>query len=309
MNSIRTLMDGILDYAGLYPPANLEMGPTVANFADYRVHPEGAMLSRLIVPVARFEEFERHAEGLLPVSSDPASDDCWVISALTSPAGGPDFAADLEAIEAFNERHCARGAGAVVVDTIECRAADAAAIDGALDRIPESIFPYFELDHHGDVRGPVAAMAGMDAGAKVRTGGITPDLHPTPTELARFIRACAGAEVPFKATAGLHHPLRHHAEAVGCDQFGFLNVFIAGCLAWWVGDLADADLEAILEARELSAFEITDDTVGWGGHRIDLPRIEEARERFAHGFGSCSFLEPLDDLNALDLLRPDPAAT
>ena len=71
----------------------------------------------------------------------------------------------------------------------------------------------------------------------------------------------------------------------------------------------DEDLEAILEARELSAFEITDDTVGWGGHRIDLPRIEEARERFAHGFGSCSFLEPLDDLNALDLLRPDPAAT
>ena len=309
MDSIRTLMDGILDYAGLFPPADLEMGPTVDNYAKHRACNDSWMLSRLIVPVSRFEEFERHAEKLLPVSNDPAQDDCWVISALTAPAGEDLFADHIDAIEAFNERHVARGAGAVVVDTIECRASNPAEIDNALEQLPESIFPYFELDHRTDIRGLVAAMAGMDAGAKVRSGGITPDLHPTPAELARFIIACSGAEVPFKATAGLHHPLRHHADAVGCDQFGFLNVFIGGCLAWWGDDLSEDDLAALLDARSRDDFTITPDTIGWGECVIDLPRIEEARERFCHGFGSCSFIEPLEDLVKLELLRPDAATT
>ena len=85
MQSIRTLMDGSLDYAGLFPPANLDMGPTVENYARDRACSDSWMLSRLIVPVSRLEEFEQHAAGLLPISNDPAHDDCWVISALTAP--------------------------------------------------------------------------------------------------------------------------------------------------------------------------------------------------------------------------------
>ena len=309
MHSIRTLMDGIVDYAGLFPPANLDMGPTVENYAKDRACSDSWMLSRLIVPVPRLEEFEKHAAELLPISNDPAHDDCWVISALTAPAGEDAFADHLDAIEAFNERHLAKGSGAVCIDTIECRASNAAEIDNALEQLPESIFPYFELDHHTDVRGLVAAIAGMDAGAKIRTGGITPDLHPTPEEVARFILACASAEVPFKATAGLHHPLRHHADSVNCDQFGFLNVFIAGCLAWWSDDLDEERLSAALDARTLDAFDITGETIGIDGLQIGLPQIEEARERFCHGFGSCSFREPLEDLVQLELLRPDEATT
>jgi len=309
MLSIRTLMDGVIDYAGLFPPALLEMGPTVENYARDRSSADSWMLSRLIVPVSRLEEFERHAAELLPASNDPVSDDCWVISALAAPAGEDAFADDVDAIEAFNERHLAKGAGAVCIDTIECRAANSAEIDNALEQLPESIFPYFELDHRSDVRGLVAAMAGMDAGAKIRTGGITPDLHPTPEEVARFVLACASAEVPFKATAGLHHPLRHHAESVGCDQFGFLNVFIGGCLAWWADDLSEEWLARALDVRVLDDFLIREETLGFDGLEIGLPQIEEARERFCHGFGSCSFQEPLEDLVSLELLRPDEAAT
>ena len=133
----------------------------------------------------------------------------------------------------------------MLIDTIECKAGSASDIDQALDLVPESVFPYFELDHRTDIRGMAAAIAGMDSGAKIRSGGITPELHPTPEELARFTLACAGAEIPFKATAGLHHPLRHHSEHVGCDQFGFLNVFIGACLAWR-HDVDQATLELSL---------------------------------------------------------------
>lgn len=308
MQSIRTLMDGALDYAGLFPPAKLEMGPTVRNYAAYRDGPESWMLSRLIVPIARLEEFERYANELLPVSSDPASDDCWCISALTVPAGDDDFEKDIEALGAFNERHLPKGTGAALIDTIETRVTEASDVDRALDLVPETIFPFFEVDHHTDVRGMVAAMSGLDAGAKIRTGGVTPELHPEPDELARFILACAGAEVPFKATAGLHHPLRHHSRIVGCEQFGFLNVIVGACLAW-TQELDEASLVKVLLAESADSFDITEDSMGFDGQVLTLQEIERSRERFFHGFGSCSFEEPLDDLVGLDLLRRDAAAT
>ena len=308
MHSIQTLMDGLINYAGLFPPADLEMKPTVANYGEYRSGANDWMLSRLIVPVGRLEEFERHADGRLPISRDPASDDCWVISALTVPVDHDDFEADLERIDAFNERHLPNGSGAVVVDTIECRAADAAGVDRALELIPDSLFPYFELDHRGDIRGQVAAMAGMDSGAKVRTGGVTPEAHPTPAELARFISVCANAEVPFKATAGLHHPLRHHAESVGCSQFGFLNVFVGAALAW-NGRCEEDSLVRILEAESLEDFQIENDRIGFGDQHVTLDQIEHARERFCHSYGSCSFLEPLEDLLGLKLLTAAKAGS
>ena len=303
---MHVLMDGSLDYAGLFPPAKLDMAPTVQNYAAYLDSAERWMLSRLIVPVARLEEFEGHAETLLPVSSDPASDACWLISALTAPAGDEGFERDIEKIEAFNEKHAKPGAGAALIDTIECKASSASDIDQALDLVPESVFPYFELDHCTDIRGMAAAIAGMDSGAKIRSGGITPELHPTPEELARFILACAGAEIPFKATAGLHHPLRHHSEHVGCDQFGFLNVFIGACLAWR-HDVDQATLESILEARSIDEFTIQDSALGYGDQMLNMDQVAEARERFCHGFGSCSFEEPWDDLVELKLLRRDAA--
>ena len=71
MHSIQTLMDGLIDYAGLFPPADLEMEPTVRNYAEYRGGASDWMLSRLIVPVGRLEEFERVASDLLPISRDP----------------------------------------------------------------------------------------------------------------------------------------------------------------------------------------------------------------------------------------------
>ena len=88
------------------------------------------MLSRLIVPVGRLEEFERRSLDLLPVSSDPASDDCWVISALTAAVDHEDFESHLAQIEAFNERHLPSGSGAVVIDTIECRTPDGRTVFG-----------------------------------------------------------------------------------------------------------------------------------------------------------------------------------
>ena len=309
MHAVRLLLDSVLDYAGLFPPAKLDMAPTVANFARYRRSPERWMLSRLIVPVTRFPEFVSAADPLLPKTADAEGDEPWPLSVLVAPASDRQLVADLERIERFNarmeDREFSRAHGRAAIDTIETRATTPHEIDRALEYVPDDIFAYFEVAVDGDPRGLIATMASLDAGAKIRTGGLTPDAHPTPEQVARFLKICRAAEVPFKATAGLHHPCRHLATDVGCMQFGFLNVFIAGCMLWSDDRMTEKEIEQILVEERVSAFEFGPSGVAWQNRALRFDEIAEGRERFAHSFGSCSFEEPLADLRALGLL---PAA-
>ncbi|MFM8785202.1 MAG: hypothetical protein ACKOFI_08645 [Phycisphaerales bacterium] len=172
--------------------------------------------------------------------------------------------------------------------------------------MPETLFPWFELPWQQDVRGMVAALSEMEAGAKVRTGGTAPEAHPGTLELARFLSACAGAGVPFKATAGLHHPFRHFAESVGCDQFGFVNVFFGSALLYHRA-IEQEELEMLLSDTNGRHFEFAPTNVSWKGRSLALGQLREARERFASSFGSCSFDEPMDDLRTMNLLPPAAA--
>jgi hypothetical protein len=309
MHAVRLLLDSVLDYAGLFPPAKLDMQPTVANFARYRKGPDSWMLARLIVPVTRFPEFVEHAEEFLPVTADAEGEEPWPLSVLVAPASDRQIVADLERIENFNERmgdrDFSRVEGRAVIDTIETKATTPNEIDRALEYVPDEIFAYFEVPVDADPRGLVAAMASLDAGAKIRTGGLTPDAHPTPEQVARFLKACRAAEVPFKATAGLHHPCRRMATDVGCMQFGFLNMFAAGCMLWNDDAMSEKELEQILVEENAAAFEFGPTGLAWRKRFLKFDQIATARERFAHSFGSCSFDEPLADLRALGLL---PAA-
>lgn len=305
MKSTRTLLEHILDYAGLFPPAKLEMRPTVQTYAAARGGPDAWILGRIVVPVVRFEEFEQASAGLLPIVGLPGDDDAWPITALTATAGDPAFAADIAAIERFNERHAQPGAGSAFVDCIEVKAPTAQSIDAALDLVPDEIYPYFEIGTESDPRGCIAALASLDAGAKIRTGGITANAHPSPEAVAQFIVACARAEVPFKATAGLHHPFRHHAADVQCAQHGFLNVLVGAGLVH-LGMIDEATLATLLADQDAASFVVADDGIAWRGHRLTVGEIRAVRERFAHSFGSCSIDEPLADLRTLRYLAPAP---
>lgn len=306
MHALRLLLDGSLDYAGLFPPAKLDMAPTVSNFARYRAGSDSWLLARLIVPVTRFPEFVQAADPLLPKTADAAGDEPWPLSVLVAPASDRQIVADLERIERFNarmeDREFSRAHGRAAIDTVETRATTPHEIDRALEYVPDEIFAYFEIPVDQDPRGLVATMASLDAGAKIRTGGLTADAHPTPAQVARFLKACRAAEVPFKATAGLHHPCRHLATDVGCMQFGFLNVFVAGCLLWRDERMDEAELEKVLCEERASAFEFGPTGLAWRNRFLKFDEIADARERFAHSFGSCSFEEPLADLRALGLL-------
>lgn len=297
--SLQSLLHHLIDYAGLFPPAKLDMATTVQNYASFLKTDDAWMLGRLIVPVARLEEFEEHAAELLP--RDPEADP-WTISGITQPAAEHEaMMQDLDRITLFNERHEDAANGLAKIDVIELKAGTPEEIDRALDVISPEVFPFLELPVAEDPRGLIATLAGGDAGAKVRTGGVTADLYPAPEHLARFIAACAASDVPFKATAGLHHPLRHHAESVGAREFGFLNVFIAGCLAM-AHELDEEVIRQILETESLDLFRIEDNRISWRGHIVSAEEIDELREDFATSFGSCSFDEPRGELRGMELL-------
>jgi hypothetical protein len=296
MSAIHTLLSDSIDYAGLFPPAGLGMSEAAANYASYRTGPHAWALGRFVVPAGRLVELEQAAVGLLPGA------DGWQIAALL----GPDATRELEAIGEFNCRHAAEGAGAAAVDVVEARADSAEGAEGLLSRIPAYLQPYIEIPVSRDPA-PLATAVGRAGGRlKVRTGGVNADAFPSAADLARFLRAAAGAGVPFKATAGLHHPLRaeyrltYEPGSACATMFGFLNLFLA--TAFVSAGMDDAAVERLLEERDLRALRFDADGVEWRGQRLDLDTIRRTRESAIVSFGSCSFTEPIADLQSLDLL-------
>jgi hypothetical protein len=303
--TLSVLLDGLIDFAGLFPPAELKMDPMVRGYREAMLDERGWMVGRVIVPVSRLPEFEQAAAGLLP---DEEEADPWCISALTRPCGDDGFEADLDAIAAFQSRHDTASGGKALIDVIEVKGDSPAAIDAAMDLIPDEIFPFVEIPHAGDVRGLLAALAGSEAAAKIRTGGVRPELYPSSSQLAAFIAAAAAAGVPFKATAGLHHPLPNTNPIVPALQHGFLNVFLAAAMAR-AHELDASAVEPLLEVCDIDAFVFGDEVAKLGAMEIDRDEIEESRLGFAISFGSCSVRDPWSDLAALGLMESESTET
>lgn len=260
---MRAALERLIDYAGLFPPANL---PIDAALTEYELASEGDaswMLSRFIVKAADLDALRDCLAGRrveLTVIAPPAM---------------------------FETVARARRYGWATITSLEVPLGDAAidqcvraAQNAQLDDLPT----YVEL-----ARGRLAMgeLLGHGLFAKLRCGGVEPAAYPSVEEVAAFIEAAVEADVPFKATAGLHHPVRHFNEGAGVMMHGFLNILIAAANA------RDADrttLESIVAQEDPAALAIADEAL-----------MRRARTRFV-SYGSCSFAEPVADLRALGVL-------
>jgi hypothetical protein len=139
------------------------------------------------------------------------------------------------------------------------------------------------------------------ARAKIRLGGVTAESVPAVDVVARFLLACAKEGVAWKATAGLHHAVRGVREVARggprVAMHGFVNVFLAGTLAFFGAD--EKALVKTLSEEDAAAFRLDDDVVRWHDNAMISDQIEKARSEFAIGFGSCSFEEPVLDLKQM----------
>jgi hypothetical protein len=287
-HSLHILLRSLIDYAGLFPPAGLRMADAVVNYARYKNGANAWALGRFILPAARLDEFE----SCFAPDRKP-----WHLSVLV----GQNPAEDLARVAEFNARH----RHAAVIDALEAKAANPSAISELRAQVPESILLYFEVANGEDPRPLIQAVAAAHSRAKIRTGGLTQEMFPSEQQIVSFLAACVEANVAFKATAGLHHPLRclkpltYEKDAPRGTMHGFLNLFLA--VAFLLDGLPSEQLQQLLLDDDAGHFDFEDGLVTWRGRRLKQARLLESRA-LAASFGSCSFEEPMEDLALLSLL-------
>jgi hypothetical protein len=296
--AVEALLSRLIDYAGLFPPAGLAMRPAVTNYDWYLASEYSWMLGRFIVPAGRSNEYYE-ALARLPVADSKR----WGLSALL----GTDPSADIARLVEFNARMSDPINGrSAVVESVEVKAGSPADVVRMARIIPRELIAYFEIPLAGHERDCIKAIAECGRRAKIRTGGESADKFPDSAQVIEFVRLCANAKVPFKATAGLHHPIRsvhrltYQPDSPSGIMHGFLNVFLA---AAFVEAGMETPLAAeLLEEQSAAALQFDSEGVEWRAHRLGWPQIAAARRDFSVSFGSCSFTEPVDDLRSLGLL-------
>ncbi len=294
IESIRVLIAEIVDYAGLFPPSQLPMNEAVANYAAYLDSNYKWMLGRFVVPVQRLDEFAASAAELFERSGE-----IWKLSVLAS----DDIGETVGKISAFNENL----KGRAVADALEIKAHDAAEIKRIDAHLPKNLAVYFELPLDENLSESVVTLAIHRHRAKIRTGGITENAFPAIDKITRFIRLCLAANVAFKCTAGLHHPLRcrkpltYETNAPVGKMNGFLNVFLAA--AFLQQGYEPPLIHELLESERADDFQFRADGVLWKQEYFaHTTQLRLLRERGIISFGSCSFTEPIEDLQELGLL-------
>jgi hypothetical protein len=299
---IRALLAGAIDYAGLFPPASLELAPALANHGRY-VHDQDAwMLGTFVLPIGRFEEV---ADSLTPFDVEHR----LRISALGPKTETADeFKVALrkvtDAIRGLYSRHGAIAGAAQIEIALPSR--PGATIDEVSDVLGDIDLPTFLEAPFEDAERVIDFLAehrnggSPQFGFKLRTGGVVASAFPSSVQIARTMLAAIKARVPIKFTAGLHHPVRKFHSSVQTKMHGFLNVLGAGVMAaeheWNVPQTA-----AMLDEEDADAFECDDESFRWRTYDIPADRIKAHREVIT-SFGSCSFDEPREDLRALGLM-------
>jgi hypothetical protein len=296
--SLRVLLEGIIDYAGLFPPSSLDMTTCVQNYRRYRNAPGRWALGRFVLPVGRLDEFMN--------ARQDAGIDRWMLSGIVS----VDIAADLSGVHEFNRR-----VSGAVMDSVEVRVGSKEDILFVALHLPPGTKAFFEI---APERAPELLPVVREVGgcAKLRTGGVVAEAFPSVEQIAGFIADCAELGVPLKATAGLHHPLRsvrpltYEPDSRAERMHGFLNLFTAAAIAWSAAragrDTGRTTLATCLADGERANWQFDEDALTWSGEdeptRMDMEALRAMRTEFALSFGSCSFEEPLADLHELDLL-------
>ncbi len=249
--ALKALLEDLIDYAGLFPPASIELKPALEKFKSYQ-NGEHTWMLRWFVVTAK-------DVGMVPAEFDNS------LSILA--AADDSRAAAIESTVVVAAKH-----------PVYCEV------------LPGNTAQLDAIKQAGNF-------------AKIRMGGVKPEAIPSPVEVARFINDCADRKLAFKATAGLHHPIRaeyaltYEKDAPRAVMHGFLNTLVASAFSWH----GERDIEPILANTDAGKF-VFDDHLHWNGKSLSVDQIRDARKNFFHAIGSCSFEEPVNELSSLGLL-------
>jgi hypothetical protein len=284
-------MAGAVDYAGLFPPAQLPLADALAEYRRALAGADAWMLGRFIVPAVQLSVL---ADAVVRDAHDGRG---WTVSAIVREHMDEDAAA----VQAFNQRSANQH---VCVDTIECRPSSSDSITWLAKTFSPAFTVYVEVGVGPTAPDDLRVVARHQLRAKVRTGGLAPDAFPAPARLVAFIESARDVGVPFKATAGLHHamrgayPLSDEIGAQSATMHGFVNLMLATAA---VGErLPTTTAAALLTRTDHSALVFDDQRVRWGDVELSIDAIGRMREAQCVSFGACSFREPALEYRRFD---------
>ncbi|WP_245679487.1 hypothetical protein [Actinomadura hibisca] len=260
---------GFLHDAAMFPPGDLPLEKAVPAHLEHQRAWYRKMVSFLVVPAARLDDLPELPDGgsvTLSVTFPQGPDMLEQVVTRVVPAPGYDIEATEIAVPE----------GVTPEDLLSV-------VDEALH--PGEVTGYVEVPRDDRRDAVLDVLAGTRYGAKFRTGGLTPEAHPSEAELAHLIHGAVTRGLYFKCTAGLHHAVRHTDGDL--EQHGFLNVLLATDAA--LDGAGPADLAALLADRS-PAFT------------LDAARLTAVRRVF-QGIGTCSIADPVNDLLALGLIE------
>ena len=324
-SAFTAFMSRIIDYAGMFPPAGLNLEEAFRNYGGYIKSEDEWMLSRFVCTIKTFGNF---FDGNNPARKilDEHKGDNWIKFTILLTGGNspkefyPSLEKDLKLLKKFREENF----DSLSADSFEVKLPEELHTKSAgknlLKFLNESSLIFNDLGFYGcrmyveppvnnDYRYIFEKLAetiaesdhdGGNAGFKLRTGGVTPELFPSPEQVACALNVCNLSKIEFKATAGLHHPVRHYNDGVNTKMHGFLNVFGAGIFAY-ANYLNEREITEIINDENPHDFVFENDKFIWKDLSADTESISNARSGFVTTFGSCSFDEPRGDLKTLGM--------
>jgi hypothetical protein len=288
---------GLLDDAAVFPPGNAPLPDAVRAHLALRGTPHGRLVGSLVLTPAHVAALGAILDEILGENPDGTG----------PPAGGPvagrvavslvvrDLATLPDAVAAVGADPRLRPA-AVEVAALGGAGAVRAALDATAD-LPPDVDVWVEPGWGPDLAAATDLVREAGRGLKLRTGGTTADAFPDEDALAAAVALAVGRGVRFKATAGLHHAVRHTDPATGFEHHGFGNLVLAASVA---GSGGEPDAREWLARRDPQA--VAAGLASLGPARLAAVR----RDRFA-SFGTCDVHDPRRDLQALGLLAPEAA--
>jgi hypothetical protein len=284
MTAISILLSGFFDYAGLYPPAGLNLETGWRNYLSYRHGKHTFALGRLVVDLNRVEELRR-----------TAGDSMRGLRLSVLAPGTANWNSLFRLID-----------DGMPIESIEIKADRASEIESITKHLPAGLTTYFEVPVDSRNSELLDAICAVGARVKLRMGGLIQEAFPSPQTTARILQELSDRHLSFKATAGLHHPLRSRHSFTDTPDSpagmmnGFVNLCCASALIHFGGDGCDAT--PVLEETDVFSWQVKPDAITWRSFRWSAEQLQETRQEFLISIGSCSFTEPIEDLGALGWL-------
>jgi len=324
--SIRAFLRGIIDYAGLFPPASLPLEKAFENYLQYMDSNHAWMLSSFVIPATRLPQLDALTEKITSQHTVP-------LSLLGKQNERLDefmesFSSGIAYTKELHEKH----SGKFTTAKMELKVPTEVSASGkkrslkemlieireilsANEKLPRAIFLEVPFDENwkDSSRRLIEVLADdnvlygsssldLHLAYKLRTGGVEAWMVPSTDQVRWALTTARKLGVGMKFTAGLHHPVRNMDPHANTMVFGFMNVFIAGLMAY-VHDINEEFMTKILEEEDAAAFNFSDEGIAYRDMPI-IPRedILQLRRAALCSFGSCSFSEPIEDLESLNLI-------